>query len=100
MKKFLAIVVLLFACNKQTPVAPQQQQTAAPEPAPGAEATVARITPADLQKKLGTVTLVDVRHADNYMYAHIPGAMHIPLSFIEQEAAYLPKDKPIITYCT
>ena len=103
MKRFLAALVFAAAaCSRPEaatpPAAPPQQQ--AFEPAPGAEATVPRITPADLQKQLGSVTLIDVRQAENYMDAHIPGAMHIPLSFIEQEAVYLPRDKPIVTYCT
>lgn len=94
--RFLVLVVALAACNKKTPA----PAPVAAEPAPGAEASVPRIAPAELQKRLGTVAVIDVRAADNYMYAHIPGAMHIPLSFIEQEAPYLPKDKPIVTYCT
>lgn len=50
--------------------------------------------------KAGEVTVIDVRAADNYMSAHVPGSLHIPLSFIEQEAAYLPRGKKIVTYCT
>ena len=94
--RFLIAIVLVVACNQKTPAPPP----ASVEPAPGAEASVPRISPAELQKRLPTVVLIDVRAADNYTFAHIPGAMHIPLSFIEQEAPYLPKDKPIVTYCT
>jgi hypothetical protein len=100
MKKLIPIVLLLLACNRETPAA---KPADTPPPAPvaaGAEASVPRITPAELQAQLGKVTLIDVRHADNYTFAHIPGAMHIPLSFIEQEASFLPKNKPIVTYCT
>ena len=108
MKKTIVLLMFAAACTKEQPVQQSvQQQAPAPQPvpqtsqlAPGAEATVPRITPADLQQRLSTVTVIDVRHADNYTVAHIPGALHIPLSFIEQEAPYLPKEKPIVTYCT
>ncbi len=64
--------------------------------------SVPRIQPADLLKKIESnqVTLIDVRDADSYRARHIPGALHIPLSFIAGEVPYLPKDKPIVTYCT
>jgi rhodanese-like protein len=48
----------------------------------------------------GAVTVIDVRDADSYIASHIPGAMQIPLARIEGEIDYLPKGKPIITYCT
>lgn len=100
MKRAICVLALLVACNEQTP-APKPLDTPPPAPAPaGAESSIPRVTPADLQARLGAVTVIDVRHADNYAFAHIPGAMHIPLSSIEQEAPYLPKDKPIVTYCT
>ena len=88
--------VVIAACNQKVPV----PAPASAQPPPAEVATVPRITPPELQKRLGTVTVIDVRAADNYTFAHIPGSMHIPLSFIEQEAPYLPKDKPIVTYCT
>ena len=46
------------------------------------------------------VTIIDVRDADSYKERHIPGALHIPLAYIAGEIPYLPKDKPIVTYCT
>lgn len=85
----------------QTQTAPAvQQPVAADEEA--AKALVTRISVADLQTRLANnqVTLIDVRDADSYLQAHIPGAMHIPLARIDGEIPYLPKDKPIITYCT
>lgn len=94
--RLLFAIALVAACNQKTPV----PAPAAAEPTATAEAAVPRISVAELQKRLPTVVVIDVRAADNYMAAHIPGAMHIPLSFIEQEAPYLPKDKPIVTYCT
>lgn len=65
-------------------------------------AAVPRIEPDDLYAhfKAGDVTIVDVRDADAFVAGHIPGALHIPLARIDGEAAYLPKGKPIVTYCT
>jgi len=48
----------------------------------------------------GAVTLIDVRDADSYIAGHIPGAIQIPLARIEGEINYLPRGKPILTYCT
>ena len=47
-----------------------------------------------------SLTIIDVRDADSYKERHIPGALHIPLAYIAGEVPYLPKDKPIVTYCT
>jgi len=80
------------------------------EPAPAAAAPVVRdetasaprIEPDDLLAhfKAGDVTIVDVRDADSFVASHIPGALHIPLARVEGEVPYLPKGKPIVTYCT
>ena len=48
----------------------------------------------------GAVTVIDVRSVEQYLAAHIPGSLHIPVTRIEGEIPYLPKDKPIVTYCT
>ncbi len=65
-------------------------------------AAAPRIEAVDLFQRLENkqVTLIDVRDVDSYRTRHIPGAMQIPLSFIAGEVPYLPKDKPIVTYCT
>jgi len=86
------------------------QQTAdstQPAAAPGGDPDVARaamprITVEQLRDRLSKneVTLIDVRDADAYMQSHIAGAMHIPLARIDGEIPYLPKGKPIVTYCT
>ena len=48
----------------------------------------------------GELTVIDVRQADAYLQAHIPGSLQIPLSRIEGEVSYLPKGKTIVTYCS
>ena len=41
--------------------------------------------------------LLDVREVDEFRSGHIPGAVNVPLSVINQVT--LPKDKPIFVYC-
>jgi hypothetical protein len=68
----------------------------------GDKAAAARIEAADLKQQLaaGAVTVIDVRDMASFDAGHITGAKHIPLARIEGEVQYLPKDKPIVTYCT
>jgi len=86
----------------------------APPPAPAATAsapehqhnpeldTVPRIKPEELRERMARneVVVIDVRDAQSYLNGHIPGALHIPMARIDGEIPYLPKDKPIVTYCT
>jgi rhodanese-related sulfurtransferase len=46
------------------------------------------------------LTILDVRDADAFLAAHIPGALQIPLARVEGEVPYLPKEKPMVAYCT
>jgi len=89
--------------NTTAPVATTQTvPTPSTEADPNARAAMPRISVTDLRDRLAKndVTLIDVRDADAFLEAHIPGAMHIPLARIDGEIAYLPKGKPIVTYCT
>ncbi len=47
------------------------------------------------------VVLVDARTHEEYLQAHIPGAINIPAENMDMNKAKLPKDKstPIIFYC-
>ena len=103
----MAVVALIVAVGAawllaRGKSAPQPVRNAAPppEPTPADLASVARIPPAELARKLGSVTVIDVRDADAWMAGHVTGAMHIPLQYLPGEVPYLPKDKPIVTYCT
>ncbi len=89
--------------NTTAPVATTQTvPTPSTEPDPNARAAMPRISVTDLRDRLAKndVTLIDVRDADAFLESHIPGAMHIPLARIDGEISYLPKGKPIVTYCT
>lgn len=67
-----------------------------------AKAAIPRVSVDDLQQKLARneVTVIDVRPKDAYLNGHIKGAMSIPLASTEAYLSYVPRDKPIVTYCT
>ena len=45
------------------------------------------------------VVIVDVRPAEEYAAAHLPGAVNIPLDALRREMSRLPQDREIIVYC-
>ena len=47
----------------------------------------------------GEVLVLDVRPAQEYRSAHIPGALSIPLAELEQRLAKLPRRRQIVAYC-
>lgn len=62
-----------------------------------------RITQEDFVKLIAAraVTIVDVRDAEAFRGAHIPGAISIPLDSIEQAVERLRKaGKTVVTYCS
>jgi rhodanese-related sulfurtransferase len=46
------------------------------------------------------VVVLDVRDADEFASAHIPGALHIPYGHLVNRLAELPRDRPIATVCS
>ncbi|HKG57151.1 MAG TPA: molybdopterin-synthase adenylyltransferase MoeB [Candidatus Limnocylindrales bacterium] len=68
-----------------------------------ARSEIPEITPpqADAIRQRGEATLVDVREDSEWDQGHVPGAVHISKSYIEQqiEAAVPDRDAPIVTYC-
>lgn len=65
-------------------------------------ASVARISVSDLRAKIDAnqVTVIDVRDKTSFVSSHIPGSYHVPMASVESQVTFLPKDKPIVTYCT
>jgi ArsR family transcriptional regulator len=49
--------------------------------------------------KLGMVTLLDVRPADEFALGHLPGALNMQLSELQRRLAKLDKSKEIVAYC-
>ena len=60
-----------------------------------------QISMADLRQRLqsGDVVLIDVRPAVEYAVGHIPGALSVPLTKLEQHLDELPPDLPVVAYC-
>jgi rhodanese-related sulfurtransferase/DNA-binding transcriptional ArsR family regulator len=65
----------------------------------GAEAEA--VTPEALQERIraGDVTLIDVRPAEEYRQAHLPGAVSMPVDEIESRLAELPNGREVVAYC-
>ena len=47
----------------------------------------------------GSVTVLDVRPAEEYCAGHLPGALSIPLKELERRIADLPHGREIVAYC-
>jgi rhodanese-related sulfurtransferase/DNA-binding transcriptional ArsR family regulator len=47
----------------------------------------------------GDVVILDIRPAEEYRAGHLPGAVHISLSELEERIGELPQDRPIVAYC-
>src|SRR4029079_2920524 len=88
-----------------------------PRPAPGvpptmpksygdllreARASIKELTPQEVEALPGgNATIVDVREASEWDQGHLPGAVHISKSYVEQqiEAAVPDRDAEVILYC-
>lgn len=64
--------------------------------------SVQRIAVEDLRAKVNRneVTVIDVRDPTAFATRHIPGAINVPFASVEAMFDQIPKDKPIVTYCT
>jgi rhodanese-related sulfurtransferase len=49
--------------------------------------------------RAGDVTLIDVRPHEEYVAAHIPGAISVPLADLGKRAATLRKRRDVVAYC-
>lgn len=49
--------------------------------------------------KEGLVTVLDVRPAEEYDAGHVPGAVNVPLTELEQYLKHLPKKQGVVAYC-
>ncbi|MCU1234387.1 MAG: hypothetical protein JWP63_2354 [Candidatus Solibacter sp.] len=64
---------------------------------------VARITPAELRKKLDAgedVFVVDLRSRREFDEDAIPGALHIPAEELAAQHAGIPRDRDVILFCS
>ncbi len=56
-------------------------------------------TELDARLRRGDVVVIDVRPAEEFAAAHLPGAIHVPLGELGERLARLPKRKEIVAYC-
>lgn len=70
--------------------------------APEETITIPEISLADFSRKVEGnehIKILDVREKDEFEDAHIPGAIHIPLSEVEARMGELPKEAAIYIIC-
>jgi rhodanese-related sulfurtransferase len=54
----------------------------------------------ELRKLTGQqAQLVEVLPADEYDWAHLPGAVNLPLKELDARAGQLDRSRPVIVYC-
>ncbi len=62
-----------------------------------------KVVPSELQKLMETeadsITVVDVRDAEEFAEGHIPGAINLPLKNFAVNSGILDKKKKIVVYC-
>jgi len=60
-----------------------------------------QISASELQSRVsaGTVTVVDVRSANEWAGGHLPGAIHIPLGYLAERSGSIPTTRPIVLQC-
>ncbi len=64
-----------------------------------------RITTDDLKRRMDAgeaFTVIDVRNPQAFAQSDImmPGAIRVPLDDFERHLNQIPKDRPVVTYCT
>jgi len=67
-----------------------------------ARASIREVTPQEVSAlPAGGATIVDVREASEWEQGHLPDALHISKSYVEQqiEAAVPDRDAPVVLYC-
>jgi rhodanese-related sulfurtransferase/DNA-binding transcriptional ArsR family regulator len=59
------------------------------------------VSVAELAERIraGLVTVVDVRPKEEYAAGHLPGAVNVPLSDIDERVRDMPRHREIVAYC-
>ena len=90
------VMAALTACTPSTPQAgPSSPNAEAPQ-------EVQRVTLEESKAAFdnNSAVFLDVRSESSYAASHIPGAVSIPLQFLEPRIEELDPNQWIITYCT
>jgi 3-mercaptopyruvate sulfurtransferase SseA len=93
----------LLAAQAVPAASPQAAPAAPAAQAPPKDVVIERITIDELKKLMAAdkVMVLDVRGAEAYREAHIPGSVSIPQGEIDKHVAELKSSKkPIVTYCS
>jgi len=66
---------------------------------------ISRITPDELKKRMDAgeqFTLIDVRNPQAWAGSDtmMPHAIRVPADDLESHLSHIPKNRPIVTYCT
>ncbi len=103
----LVVTVVIWQTVRPGPVTATSIQPTRVQPVSATDADipfpdVKRVTLAEAKAALDNkkAVFLDVRSADSYKAAHIPGAVNIPLLELEGRLNELNPDQWIITYCT
>jgi len=90
------------AARNTPPVEPLGTPPPAPPHVEGDRHDVPRISAEDMRSKWnrGEITVIDVRDEGSFESGHIAGALHMPFATIEGQIDMIPKNKPIVLYCT
>jgi rhodanese-related sulfurtransferase len=64
-----------------------------------------RITVDELRKRMEAgedFTIIDTRNPQAWAQSNekLPGAMRVPVDALDQNLSRIPKDKPVVAYCT
>jgi rhodanese-related sulfurtransferase len=101
-----AVTVVVWALTRpDVPAAVQATQAsvaAVQQPVSDGAPSFERISAEELKALIDKdqVIVIDVRSAEQFVAAHVKGALHIPVASIEGETQYLPKNRLVVTYCT
>jgi hydroxyacylglutathione hydrolase len=67
--------------------------------APRQVTSIPSIGVSELAARVDHPTVIDVRTETEWNEGHIPGAVHVPLAYLEGRIAELRERQPIVTYC-
>lgn len=54
---------------------------------------------AEVERRSGSLTLLDVRSPGEFAGGHLPGALNLPLGELVERLADVPRDRPVVVHC-
>lgn len=95
MKKIILLTFILSIVNFTAPQAQEKEDSTLPK-APFVKAQTIK----EWEKRGREFQFVDVREPDEFDAGHLPTAINIPYYDLEKRVEELPKEKPVVIYCT